>query len=325
MISPSEMKIIQIEITNSCIHHCSNCTRFCGLHEKNFMMTWDKFKHAVDSLKDFQGIAGVMGGKPLLNPQFPEMMPNWKTVVETSFYKHLIKLRRRITDSWNYRTSLILHRKRGEKKAAAVTDSQKKLSNIVLIPIYKQELSELEKQSLLQCATVFAKREICFFAPENIHFEYYQAMVPKARCEYFHSSFFQGISGYNRLMLSVDFYKRFNKYDHILIYQLDAWVFRDELDHWCSMGFDYIGAPLKASIFAARGKYVVGNGGFSLRKPAAFIRVLSSDGKMYNFNRLIEFCMIHLCFCSVFRLPFAARFGRKRLLSVQPLQRHHSR
>ena len=34
MISPADMKIIQIEVTNSCIHHCSNCTRFCGLHEK---------------------------------------------------------------------------------------------------------------------------------------------------------------------------------------------------------------------------------------------------------------------------------------------------
>ena len=74
MISPADMKIIQVEITNSCIHHCSNCTRFCGLHEKNFMMTLKEFQNAVDSLKDYKGIVGVMGGEPTLNPQFPEMI-----------------------------------------------------------------------------------------------------------------------------------------------------------------------------------------------------------------------------------------------------------
>ena len=74
MISPSEMKIIQVEVTNSCIHHCSNCTRFCGLHEKTFMMSLEQFKKAVDSLSDFPGIVGVMGGEPTLNPRFPEMI-----------------------------------------------------------------------------------------------------------------------------------------------------------------------------------------------------------------------------------------------------------
>ena len=74
MISPSEMKIIQIEVTNSCIHHCSNCTRFCGLHEKTFMMTMKQFEKAVDSLCDYPGIVGVMGGEPTLNPSFSEMI-----------------------------------------------------------------------------------------------------------------------------------------------------------------------------------------------------------------------------------------------------------
>ena len=74
MISPADMTTIQIEVTNSCIHHCSNCTRFCGLHEKNFMMSLEEFKKAVDSLKDYNGIIGVMGGEPTLNPQFPEMI-----------------------------------------------------------------------------------------------------------------------------------------------------------------------------------------------------------------------------------------------------------
>ena len=38
-------------------------------------------------------------------------------------------------------------------------------------------------------------------------------------------------------------YDLFSASDYILIYQLDAYVFRDELDEWVAKGYDYIGAP----------------------------------------------------------------------------------
>lgn len=61
----------QIEITNSCINRCANCTRFVG-HTKPFMMDFDTFKNAVDSMADFPKMTGIMGGEPLLHPQFEE-------------------------------------------------------------------------------------------------------------------------------------------------------------------------------------------------------------------------------------------------------------
>jgi len=70
MRSPSEMTIIQIELTNACIHGCSNCTRLCGHHKKPFFIGWDDFKRAVKSLEGFQGMAGLMGGEPTLHPEF---------------------------------------------------------------------------------------------------------------------------------------------------------------------------------------------------------------------------------------------------------------
>lgn len=70
MKSPSDMKIIQIDITNACIHNCSNCTRMCGHHETPFFMDWETFKRAVDSLEGFEGCIGVMGGEPTLHPEF---------------------------------------------------------------------------------------------------------------------------------------------------------------------------------------------------------------------------------------------------------------
>jgi len=70
MRSPKDMRIIQIDITNACIHNCSNCTRFCGHHKKPFFMEWNTFKRAVDSLEGFGKTIGIMGGEPTLHPQF---------------------------------------------------------------------------------------------------------------------------------------------------------------------------------------------------------------------------------------------------------------
>lgn len=70
MRSPAEMKIIQIDITNACVHRCSNCTRFCGHHKIPFFMNFETFQKAVDSLQEFPRIVGIIGGEPTLHPEF---------------------------------------------------------------------------------------------------------------------------------------------------------------------------------------------------------------------------------------------------------------
>lgn len=67
-----DMQTIQIDITNACVNSCSNCTRFCGHHPQPFFMSFDDFRSAVDSLADFPNMVGVMGGEPLLHPEFEE-------------------------------------------------------------------------------------------------------------------------------------------------------------------------------------------------------------------------------------------------------------
>jgi hypothetical protein len=78
---------IQIEITNFCSNNCSNCTRFVHHVKKPFFMDLGFFKKCVDSLEGFPQVAaivknrptldgpyiGIMGGEPLLHPEFKEM------------------------------------------------------------------------------------------------------------------------------------------------------------------------------------------------------------------------------------------------------------
>jgi hypothetical protein len=88
-------------------------------------------------------------------------------------------------------------------------------------------------------------------------------------------TFFDNIDGYNRLLKSFEFYKKLQGFDYILIYQTDAYIFKNELDYWCSLCYDYIGAPWtglhKWNNHPLTG---VGNGGFSLRNIKSTIKVL---------------------------------------------------
>ena len=74
MISPSKQKVIQIEVTNACPHMCGNCTRFSGHHKKPFFMEVPDFKRAVNSLQNYPGMVGVMGGEPTIHPKFDELV-----------------------------------------------------------------------------------------------------------------------------------------------------------------------------------------------------------------------------------------------------------
>lgn len=73
MRSTWRSKLIQIEITNACINQCANCTRCVGHHPKPFFMDMKTVEEALDSLGGFQGEVGIMGGEPLLHPQFKEI------------------------------------------------------------------------------------------------------------------------------------------------------------------------------------------------------------------------------------------------------------
>ena len=167
----------------------------------------------------------------------------------------------------------------------------KQIPNIVVIPIHKKAPSADEQSSLRQCVSVLRSHPLCIVCPHGLDVAEYVKIISDlgttCNVERFPQHFFDGINGYNLLMLDKAFYKRFANYEYILIYQLDAWVFRDELDYWCKQGYDYIGAPW--IVKNEHGELVfdgVGNGGFSLRRVQHFIDVLSHKGPVRDGSKL---------------------------------------
>jgi len=153
----------------------------------------------------------------------------------------------------------------------------------IVIPIWKEEITELEKISFKQCCTVLRKYTFFLITYKELNLEKYIALLNNKfvsfRVLFFDKDSFRSKAAYNRLILSIKFYSRFIRYKYILLYQLDCFVFRDELELWVEKGYSYIGAPwLKGYNKSKYGDPVigVGNGGLSLRNIGAHLRVLLS-------------------------------------------------
>jgi len=177
----------------------------------------------------------------------------------------------------------------------------------VVIPIYKTELGALEKISLERALDVLGHYPIVVAKPRSLNLQSLSSRYPSLIMMDFDDEYFKGIAGYNRFMLSADFYSAFADTEYVLIYQLDAYVFEDKLAEWCDKGYDYVGAPwLKKPAYRLpvistyrRLQYwwmkvrnkpskqdlydKVGNGGFSLRKVSSFLRVIERQKEEVDF------------------------------------------
>lgn len=172
----------------------------------------------------------------------------------------------------------------------------------VIIPFYRELITEHELIALQQCKKVLSAHSVIAIKPHWLTLPEAAGVVNFTEVKSFDDHYFSGSLGYNRLMLSPGFYEQFLNYEYILIYQLDAFVFSDQLLHWCNQGFDYIGSPWLRNIGhvdfvkAAKSRWQyyyhtrydlqkngvpspkqfenrVGNGGFSLRCVQKFLQV----------------------------------------------------
>jgi len=128
---------------------------------------------------------------------------------------------------------------------ATLNSTMKAPSVVIVIPIYKETLNLLEEFAIQQCFDILQFHHIVAIKPASLSLAQYN--YPFDEVVSFNDNYFKDVAGYNRLMLSSPFYKTFLKYEFMLIYQPDAFVFRDDLLYWCNKGFDYIGAPWLAA------------------------------------------------------------------------------
>lgn len=180
----------------------------------------------------------------------------------------------------------------------------------IVVPIYREKLDHTEVISLRQLVQVMDNYHITVVHPKKVNPAFLKELGLNFDSLSFDNEYFDGIYGYNRLTLSTDFYGALKQHEYILIYQTDAYIFRDELTQWVDKGYDYIGGPwvvrkqtafqrclYKFNNFVRKMRnktqkdpsahFKVGNGGFSLRRTQRFLE-LSNKYKEHIERKVIK-------------------------------------
>lgn len=150
----------------------------------------------------------------------------------------------------------------------------------VIVPVYRAILDAHELVAWESITSKLRRHEIIWIGPDALRREsFYRSSGFKFAP--FVDSHFASRRSYSQLLTSSHFYLTFAKYSHILIAQLDSLIVSDNVQPWLDSEFDFVGAPLRAGYGLTPGAdFGPGlNGGLSLRRVEAALRVLASPQK----------------------------------------------
>jgi hypothetical protein len=148
---------------------------------------------------------------------------------------------------------------------------------VVVIPIHDASPSPYELISFQQCFRILSNHSIKIVAPKGLTLHKYKEVVSNFETVFIDPIWQSTLIKYNQLKLSLFFYDLFKDFEFLLTYELDAFVFKDDLEYWCKQGYDYIGAPWFEGFGVTETNtnlIGVGNSGFSLRKISAMQRII---------------------------------------------------
>ena len=139
----------------------------------------------------------------------------------------------------------------------------------VVVPVFRERLDPDEAISLRHLRTHLGGYDGFAVCPQSLDLE----LLDLARVD-LDDRHFRSHRAYSRLLLTDGFYRRFERYEFVLVHQLDSAVFSDDLPRWCGEPYDYVGAPWVRRTRDGRPFFAgVGNGGLSLRRVEAFLPV----------------------------------------------------
>ncbi|WP_442510150.1 DUF5672 family protein [Novipirellula sp. SH528] len=162
---------------------------------------------------------------------------------------------------------------------------------VVVVFAHSANLNALEEISLRQCWNILGEHDIRLMCPRGMDTSEYLRIAPGIEVDAIDPAWLSDVRAYNRLKISRFLYDFYQDYEYLLTYELDAFVFHDELLHWCDEGWDYIGAPLFEGYDHAKpnaNPLSGGNSGFSLRKISSARKVLRTLRLIRPFSDVYE-------------------------------------
>lgn len=142
----------------------------------------------------------------------------------------------------------------------------------VVIITHKEKLEGNDLWSFEKTIRVFSqRRDIKLIIPESISTSFYEHYSDFIDIQKVNPKWLSSLRSYNEMCCTTEFYDMFSEYEYMLICQTDAFVFKDELDYFMGLGYDWYGAPWSHL------KDKVGNGGLSLRKVSKMREIVANN------------------------------------------------
>ena len=184
----------------------------------------------------------------------------------------------------------------------------------VVFVTHKEKLNGKDEMAFNQMINVFSpKRDIFLVLPDEISQENYEKSIENEKILRMPNKYFESVKTYNTMLCNREFWYQFIKYDYCLIYQDDCWAFRDDLDYFMSLKYDWYGAPWPREPINNK-LNCVGNGGFSLRNVNKMISITSNTNEENNKEGLAEdlwFCVKHNKELDICDLKTASNFSQE--------------
>jgi hypothetical protein len=114
-----------------------------------------------------------------------------------------------------------------------------------------------------------------FICPDGLDTTWYRTFVPEIPIEHIDRRWLSTLAMFAALKISPLLYEKYQRFEYILFYEPDAFVFSDRLEEWCDRELDSCGAPWFEGWHEPTSDRIigVGNGGFSLRRVQPHLRI----------------------------------------------------
>jgi hypothetical protein len=123
---------------------------------------------------------------------------------------------------------------------------------------------------------------IHLICPAGLDVRAYKEVYENVRVTFIAPFWQSSYRNFNLLKMDPLLYQMYQDYQYVLFYELDAWVFNNELAEWCGKNYDFIGAPWFEGEKPTEESRMVGarNGGFSLRKVSTSLKIARRINKV---------------------------------------------
>lgn len=122
----------------------------------------------------------------------------------------------------------------------------------IVVPVYSNYLSEIERVGLIHNHSILKDYPFIAVSPEDLDISEVANTIDFNEIKRFDPGYFQSPQTYNKLLVAKHFWDSFGQFENMLILQLDALVFKDDLRKWCEKSYGYIGSPWLTGMFANR-------------------------------------------------------------------------